>query len=398
MPPEHEFAWQTARPQLPQLLGSRAVSTQSAPQRITVAGPVHEHTPPAPQVPAGPQSLAQEPQWRGSVARLTQLPPHIVLPPGQTHAPAVQVWPSAQRMPQLEQLFTSFVRFTHIPGVGPHTLPPDGQAPHTPPAHVCPAAQRMPHALQLFGSEVVSTQALPHEVPEVHTQLPPVHMRPAPHTVPHVPQLLMSVAGSMQPPLHIMLLAGHVATQAVPAHKGVAPPQTLPHVPQCAGLSITRTHALPQSISLAAQPLSEPTSTGTAASFALAASTFASGSAPASLFASLFASTRIALSLVPTSRPASIMFCGVSPPPHPTTIAAADKKQSAARAVDVEKRECVPSKVELMEILPRGESTPAPACLGPRVATLRTMRHHETHRHEDRLDPRPACPHRCNRS
>jgi hypothetical protein len=67
------------------------VSTQSPPQRITVAGPVHEHTPPAPHVPAGPQSLPHEPQWRGSVVRSTQLPPHIVLPAGHVHAPLVHV-------------------------------------------------------------------------------------------------------------------------------------------------------------------------------------------------------------------------------------------------------------------------------------------------------------------
>lgn len=50
------------------------------PPQLTV--PLTQHFPCEQRVPAG-QTVVHVPQWLGSVARLTQAPPHSLLPVGQ---------------------------------------------------------------------------------------------------------------------------------------------------------------------------------------------------------------------------------------------------------------------------------------------------------------------------
>jgi hypothetical protein len=78
---------------------------------------------PAPQAQVPPvhdwpaaQALPQAPQFIALVARSTQAPPQLVVPPAQvpcTQAPAEQIVPLAQALPHEPQLATSALRSTH---------------------------------------------------------------------------------------------------------------------------------------------------------------------------------------------------------------------------------------------------------------------------------------------
>ncbi len=67
---------------------------------------------PALQVLPPVQALPQAPQWVLLVCVLTQVPLHNVPPLGQVQLPVVQVWPAAQAVPQVPQLAVSVWRFT----------------------------------------------------------------------------------------------------------------------------------------------------------------------------------------------------------------------------------------------------------------------------------------------
>jgi hypothetical protein len=120
VPPTQAAPVPHALPHVPQLAGSWAVSAHTVPQRVKDAEQAHapfEH-----DVPVG-QAVPQAPQFAGSLVRSAQdaLPP--VLPPvpalgvhrvgfagGHPHAPAEQITPSPQTLPQAPQLLTSLWR------------------------------------------------------------------------------------------------------------------------------------------------------------------------------------------------------------------------------------------------------------------------------------------------
>jgi hypothetical protein len=51
--------------------------------------------------------VPQLPQLALLFAALTHTPPHSMVPVGQTHDPLMQIFPSAQALPQAPQLFGS---------------------------------------------------------------------------------------------------------------------------------------------------------------------------------------------------------------------------------------------------------------------------------------------------
>jgi hypothetical protein len=75
-------------PQLPQLVLSLLRSRQAPPQLVRpVAQPLVEHAPAEQTLPVA-HPLAHAPQFAGSLPRSTHLPPHSVVPTGQTQPPA----------------------------------------------------------------------------------------------------------------------------------------------------------------------------------------------------------------------------------------------------------------------------------------------------------------------
>jgi hypothetical protein len=95
-------------------------------------------------VPA-PQEAPHFPQFETSLARSTQAPPQLVLPPEQPHAPAAQVVPPGQVTPQPPQ-------FVLLVWVSVQLAPQSVSAPQTPvqtPAlQVEPGAQTFPQPPQ----------------------------------------------------------------------------------------------------------------------------------------------------------------------------------------------------------------------------------------------------------
>ena len=78
------------------------------------------------------QALAQPPQFCGSAARSTHLPPHLVVPPAQlsAHLPLTQTRPEGQALAQAPQFCGSAAVSTHL---APHlVVPPLQEKPHLP--------------------------------------------------------------------------------------------------------------------------------------------------------------------------------------------------------------------------------------------------------------------------
>ena len=73
--------------------------------------------------------------------------PLPVVPPVQ--APAAQVCPLAQALPQVPQLAASVCRFLQVPE---QLVWPEGQPLQTPATQVCPLAQALPQVPQLAAS------------------------------------------------------------------------------------------------------------------------------------------------------------------------------------------------------------------------------------------------------
>ena len=85
--------------------------------------------------------------------------PHLVsVPQLAEHAPSLQTSPDEQVFPQAPQLSGSDVASTQAL---PHSTPPLGHA-HAPPLQSAPVAQAFPQAPQLAGSDIVSTHLPPH--------------------------------------------------------------------------------------------------------------------------------------------------------------------------------------------------------------------------------------------
>jgi hypothetical protein len=87
--------------------------------------------------------------------------PHAIDPAGQTHAPALHVWPAAQAVPHAPQSLASLARSTHA---CPHFARPAAQlAAQAPTLQTSPLAQVFPQAPQFNGSCPASTHAPAHE-------------------------------------------------------------------------------------------------------------------------------------------------------------------------------------------------------------------------------------------
>jgi hypothetical protein len=99
-----------------------------------------------------------------------------VEPAGHPQAPAAQLWPAPQVLPQAPQLATLVWVSTHAPLQ--LTVPPV-QPPrmHTPPAQTVPRMHGLAQPPQLLASACTSTHAPPHEVsPLLQAQAPVVQV------------------------------------------------------------------------------------------------------------------------------------------------------------------------------------------------------------------------------
>jgi len=99
-PPEHVEPAAQVIAQLPQWLGSVAVSTQVEPH--SVRPELHVHIEDAQVVPDG-QLIPQAPQFVALLDVSTQVPPQSVKPVGQTHALALQTFPPEHTVVQEPQ-------------------------------------------------------------------------------------------------------------------------------------------------------------------------------------------------------------------------------------------------------------------------------------------------------
>jgi hypothetical protein len=137
---------------------------------------------PPTQLSPEPQAVPHPPQFAGSVAVSTQVPPQSISPVGQTHAPeALHDWPVGQMPHEPPQPSSPQSRPVQS---GVHA------AMHVPPTQYRSRPRhRVPHPPQLFGSVVVSAHAPLQSVPLVHTQLPPEsHIRSLGHEPQEPPQ------------------------------------------------------------------------------------------------------------------------------------------------------------------------------------------------------------------
>jgi len=113
-------------PQAPQLSSSEIKFTHEPPQSVAPAVQVTLQVPmlhTALAEPASPtmarQEVVQVPQWSRSFLRSTHTPEQLVVPFGQPQAPPEQSWPAGQTLPQEPQLFGSLAVVTQAP---PHEV------------------------------------------------------------------------------------------------------------------------------------------------------------------------------------------------------------------------------------------------------------------------------------
>ena len=135
-----------------------------------------------------------------------------------------------------------------------------------PAAQLDPPAQAWPHEPQLALSVIVSTHDAPQlVVPVVHVHVPPVHVWPLIQAWPHDPQLLASVVTSRHaivavdplPTVQTIRGAGHAAAHALDTHDWPVV-HACAHDPQLFGSLVVLTHALPQLVVPALQPMQLP--------------------------------------------------------------------------------------------------------------------------------------------
>jgi hypothetical protein len=175
----------------------------------------------------------------------TQLPPHRLVPDGQTvpQSPPEQLCPDGHALPHAPQLEASLASSTHAP---PQTVAPLGHdAPQTPSTQVALPLTGAPHAVHDEPHDVTAvsdTQLVPHRcVPLPQTQLPialhtplngdehaPAVRAEAEHTV--LPALHASIPDWAQPPLPLDVHVPPSAAQ-LPPHRLVPDGQTVPQMP-----------------------------------------------------------------------------------------------------------------------------------------------------------------------
>jgi hypothetical protein len=146
----------------------------------------------------------------------THAEPHVVsVPQLAEHAPSLQTSPAAQTFPQAPQLTGSEVASTQAL---PHSIPPLGHA-HAPPLQSAPVGQAFPQAPQLAGSDMVSTHLSPHAAsPPEQAHAPFVQLDPGEHAASHDPQC----AGSAFVSTHLPV--PHVSQPASPPPLPSLPP------------------------------------------------------------------------------------------------------------------------------------------------------------------------------
>jgi hypothetical protein len=186
-----------ACPQLPQLLMSLLKLAQPVEQHVSPAlhtTPLHAHAP-AEQCSGDWHCVVQLPQWLSSLETLA----HALL----QHSCVSEQGPLAQAHPLALQ------------PVSQQTLPAAQAAPpgalvqlHAPATQVSPGLQAMPQPPQWKASFMTSTQPTPsqHDLPPVQPdpprqrQAPPLQYSLVPQAVLQSPQCVASADGSMQPP------------------------------------------------------------------------------------------------------------------------------------------------------------------------------------------------------
>ena len=143
------------------------------------------------------QTVPQLPQLLESTVVSTQTPLHSVMPAAHPHTPPEHAWPAAQVFAHAPQLAGSLARLTQLFPQG--VVPGAQDSPQTPAEQNCPTGHAVPQAPQLLPSLAVSTHMPEHSVlPPWQTHCAAWQSPPVGHTVPQVPQLLESVAGLMQ--------------------------------------------------------------------------------------------------------------------------------------------------------------------------------------------------------
>ena len=203
---------------------------------------------PAAQVCPAAQAVPQAPQFATLVCTFTQRPLHCVWPAGHTvlHAPALHVDPAPHAWAQLPQFAASVCVFTHAPL---HDVRPVGHV-HAPAVHVDPVPQAVVQLPQWAASVCVSTHAPPHDVwPVGHTQRPAVQRWPMEHAVVHTPQCALSDVRSTHtcivPSAHAVRGAAQELVHAPPLHDS-PDAQAWPQAPQLPRSLVVSTHAVTQ--------------------------------------------------------------------------------------------------------------------------------------------------------
>jgi hypothetical protein len=240
-PPEQYCAPEHCVVQVPQWVGSTALSTQALPPPVVQTEPAAQVHTFATQLSPVPQRVPQVPQLRESVARLVQ----VVVPPpaGQSvfgaahlHTPEMHV-PVPQEWPHIPQFAGSLDVEVHLPVSG-QMISPVGHM-QTPPEQV-PPAQPLPHAPQLFGSVLVSMHAPPLPPPAPHSlvpvgqaeQVPLTQVWPVAHLVLQLPQAAVLLERSAHTVPQLTWPVGHAQTPALQVELGG---QAWPQVPQLFG-------------------------------------------------------------------------------------------------------------------------------------------------------------------
>ncbi len=244
-------------PHAPQFIGSVVVSTQAVPHIIRGAAQVVTamHAPAVQICPVG-QTLPQRPQLRGSMFRMVHPTEPVpvgqqVLPAAhaQVHAPALQMRPVRQVVPHAPQLRGSLRVSTHAP---PQRVWPVGQiARHVPVVHDWPVGHALPQRPQLRGSLRVSVQVALQRVwpPEqMGAQVPAVQSSPTAQALLQRPQWVFEVARSMHDVPHIIRGAAHIEMGVhTPAAQFSLAPHEVPHAPQLRASLWMSTQTVPQS-------------------------------------------------------------------------------------------------------------------------------------------------------
>ena len=194
-------------------------------------------------VPAALQSVAQSPQWAGSVRRLVQTPLQMLA--GVQHVELSQVTPASHARPQRPQFCASDPRSTQTPW---HSTVGVGHGSHEPPTQMLLAGQgwsQLPHAARFVSRS--THLALQHVSPSAQAVAPHLHspltqLCCGGHVLPHSPQLAVFASRFKHPVLqHARPLAHGESllaeqTHAPPTQSGApSEPQGSPHAPQLAG-------------------------------------------------------------------------------------------------------------------------------------------------------------------